>query len=544
MTTLSEYLSIRKQVNNHPKNSKEFINLIRKLFTNDWNIDGRLSTINYNPYGNSRNVIKNTSLTFTNESSMKSQEKTKFLITLQVENDNNHYTILLITPQNTLDLLLKSEVLCYIRIYNLKVGVENFSDPDIDQSQLNFLFFSYEKTYIEVLNTEVNCFYNSLIDDSISNPQLKNGNLYKESYNIDEFEEKNESIVQNLQLDNRKDSNKPIHEVISEYDITNKDFSLYLKQRLTRAFYSLSSIQSICNKRDIVSIIGVITSIKTEEKINIIELTSLKDSNILKVYSYKKLNLDGLCIGKVIEINNIQLKINKNLDVVLENPSEYHIKVIGQLNSLEMTRIKRFRFDSSSSFDTILSLCKPLLNRSINKLCFVIKKIISIQAVKDDHLSIINYPNISLLAKLIIDDGTFEALMWVYNMKVIELFKLSNTTLDSINNSVLTSHNVVLFDLFSNKGVLLKESFDFIYVTKLIGYCIPYSNVTKKTVLDTNYSHLFKNLSNNEDNMKNKAGSMVFINGDITAENFSISNEYYVQPRPMLKLINYELLDC
>lgn len=163
--------------------------------------------------------------------------------------------------------------------------------------------------------------------------------------------------------------------------------------------------------------------------------------------------------------------------------------------------------------------------------------------MKDDHNSIPDFPNISLMAKILIDDGTFEAVVWLYNTKAKELFKISDNTLNLIRTQVLMSTNVMIYDKYSNKGFLTKDCFENIFVNKYVGYFTPYSNVIKKAVVDTNYTTLFKNLVMSEDNMKQKAATLVFINGDVSYENFNITNEYYLQPRPLLKMVNFDLVE-
>ena len=264
---------------------------------------------------------------------------------------------------------------------------------------------------------------------------------------------------------------------------------------------------------------------------------------MVKINIYNKKLHINLEIGSVIILKKTPIRINKNLDIVLENPNEQSIEILGVMSSSEVIKLRKFRFDQAAQFDSLLELCNPVVTRCLIKLSFVIKKIISVQAMKDDiHNPIPNYPSMSLIAKVIIDDGTFEGLVWLYNTKVKDLFKISHNIMESIRLQVQTSNNVSVYDSFSNKGLLTKDNFDSIFTTKLIGYCIPYSNVTKKSLIDSSYNALFKNLSS-EDSMKNRASNLVFINGDVSAENFNITNEYYLQPRPLLKLINYEMIE-
>lgn len=155
--------------------------------------------------------------------------------------------------------------------------------------------------------------------------------------------------------------------VIYNLDIKLRDFSLYLRKPLDRIIFSLTSIQNVYSLRETIDIAGVILSIKTEDKLTIMELSSVKDSNVFKVHLYnKKLSLK-INIGTVVHFRKIQLKISKSLELILENPMEYNTEILGNMSSSEVSKLRKFRFDSSSNFNTILELCKPVLVRNILK---------------------------------------------------------------------------------------------------------------------------------------------------------------------------------
>jgi hypothetical protein len=136
----------------------------------------------------------------------------------------------------------------------------------------------------------------------------------------------------------------------------------------------------------------------------------------------------------IILIKSISLKVNKNFDIVLENPSENHIKLIGLLNNEEANKLKKFRVDKTKEISCIIDLVKPVLRRNILKYLITIKKIFKIMAIHEKNYGMINgFPDLKLIAKCLVDDGSFEAMLYCYDQTVVNLFRIDKLTLEVIH---------------------------------------------------------------------------------------------------------------
>jgi len=146
-----------------------------------------------------------------------------------------------------------------------------------------------------------------------------------------------------------------------------KDISLYLNKEVSNAVYTVTNSFSINKDVKAVSICGMILSVKNEEKLTTIELLSLKDSNIIKIFCYNKSFLTEYKENMIIILNNINQKINKNFDIILEIAYEKSVKILGLLTSEESMKFRKFRFDKNKGYDCILQLVSNKLVRSIQK---------------------------------------------------------------------------------------------------------------------------------------------------------------------------------
>lgn len=169
----------------------------------------------------------------------------------------------------------------------------------------------------------------------------------------------------------------------------------------------------------------------------------------------------------------------------------------------------------------------------------MIKKLYSITAQKEDVVDLNNEYGFNLIAKVLVDDGTYEAYMTIYNKNVKDIFKLSHLTLMDLRDNVNSNRVVQIYDRFKCKDYIDKNLLEELTSIKLVGYCLALSNVSKKVSQDTNYNTLFKNLkSQDENNLKDMCQNFIFINGDVITESFQSEN--YLVPKPLLKLLNYE----
>lgn len=172
----------------------------------------------------------------------------------------------------------------------------------------------------------------------------------------------------------------------------------------------------------------------------------------------------------------------------------------------------------------------------------------TVNLIKDQTNPLIDFPGLGIVAKVLIDDGTFEATLTLTGNNADQIFRNLTDIKELIGNYSESSFSsntekIPVYDRYENKGKIAKNNMDKLVLRKMIGYCIPYSNVSKKVSSDNNYSALFKNLKSGDESLKEKSQTLVFINGDVIADMFLNMNEYYLAPRPLLKLIHFEYIN-
>lgn len=252
-------------------------------------------------------------------------------------------------------------------------------------------------------------------------------------------------------------------------------------------------------------------------------------------------------------------QVNKNIDIVLENPTESTIEIKYYLSESDSSKIKMVRLNKNKPIDYIIELNKPFIRRSIQKVNLIIlnlqyviciKRIFKITAFYEEGARVIaDFPNIKLLAKLLVEDGTNEAISYFYDQAVVNTFKIDKDNLEKIYNLSRISTSVVVFEKFTNINILTGNNIEDISNSLFYLWCIPFSNVVslinfnlkqaKKSIYDNPYDKYFENLTNNKNN-KNKAFNLVFINGDVVIE--KIFDEDTLTSRPYLKAIHVELI--
>jgi len=263
---------------------------------------------------------------------------------------------------------------------------------------------------------------NGSINNTISNPNgyfvnLTNQNLFDITKSN---EEEYLDIIDSSVLNN----------CLSQIPYKYKDFSKLLVKNVENSIYSISNIMRINSNITFNDICGMIKSYKIEEKLITIEVVSLKDSNIIKIHHYNKNMLMDLKENMVVLFKNIASKVNKNFDLYLENPIESNTKILGILNTAEANKMKKFRFDKNKDFDCIIDLVKPVIRRNIQKFLLNIKKIYKVMAINEKDLSgVIGFPDLRLIAKCLVDDGTFEAQVYFYDQTVVNLLRIDKATL-------------------------------------------------------------------------------------------------------------------
>jgi hypothetical protein len=209
------------------------------------------------------------------------------------------------------------------------------------------------------------------------------------------------------------------------------DFYELLTKDVEHSIYGMTNVMRINSTHVKKDVFGMVKSVKVEEKLETVELISLRDSNTIKVLHYNKnINLK-LKENMIVSIRGISLKVNKNFDIYLENPDPSSITIYDRLTENEATKFKKFRCNKNMEYGCIIELTKPVLIRTIQKYVITVKKIFKIMAIHEKSSYVISgYPDLKLIAKCLVDDGSFEAQVYIHDHTVVNLFKLDKECLD------------------------------------------------------------------------------------------------------------------
>lgn len=165
------------------------------------------------------------------------------------------------------------------------------------------------------------------------------------------------------------DSNS-IDEILRKIPNEIKDISQFLFKEVDNTIYTVTNALSINRDIKSISVCGIITSVKVEEKLTTLELLSLKDSNFIKVLHFMKNFSIEFKENMILILTNVNQKINKNFDIFLEIISEKSVNVLGILTNEEIAKFKKFRFDKNKEYDCILQLISNKLVRRIQKVIY------------------------------------------------------------------------------------------------------------------------------------------------------------------------------
>jgi hypothetical protein len=228
-------------------------------------------------------------------------------------------------------------------------------------------------------------------------------------------------------------SSNNLNSILSNIPDDIKNYANYLIKSVGYPIYSMSSsnINNFNSRIVKVDVCGIVKSCKYEEKVTSIDLLSLIDSNTMRIIHYPNNWLFKPEEGSILMINAITLKINKNLEFILENPLENNVKKLDQLTAEEIRSFKKFRIDRNLEYGSIIDLIKPVVKRNIQKYLVSIKIINKITARYEVNSNAINgFKDLRLFSKVIIDDGTYEAQMNIYDEAVTNMFRLDKDTLN------------------------------------------------------------------------------------------------------------------
>jgi hypothetical protein len=107
--------------------------------------------------------------------------------------------------------------------------------------------------------------------------------------------------------------------------------------------------------------------VEVDQNVTTAWLLSFNDSNSIKVVLYDKNCKHNLRENMIIFIKSAPVKIDKNFAIILENPLESSIRILGLLSPEESNKLNKFRFDKKKDMDCLIDLTQPILVRCIQK---------------------------------------------------------------------------------------------------------------------------------------------------------------------------------
>ena len=319
-----------------------------------------------------------------------------------------------------------------------------------------------------------------------------------------------------------------------------RNIEKFLSKKTKRMIYDVKNIDESIkienNTAERIDIIGLITSVKIEKNVTKVEITSLNDSNKIQLIHYPNAWDFYPKIMQIISIKNIVWKMNRNFDFIIENPLKKNIEIIGTLNEKQFQLAKELRFNSNKTCSSLISLVQSKIVRTIQKYVLTIKDISKITGrfEKEDGEEKV----FRLFTKCIVDDGSFEAELNLYDDLCAKLFGYDEKAINTLKEMTEKSNNGILYQK-KDQTDHLNQNFEKIYNKQYIVYAFPFSKISNKhySVKETKY---FMNLGEKNHLIKNKAMNNAFINGDIYYEKDLANREVTLVPKPLLKAVYLE----
>ena len=261
----------------------------------------------------------------------------------------------------------------------------------------------------------------------------------------------------------------------------------------------------------------------------------------------------------IVKFNKYQIKINNFFDINIKNIIQSNNEILYFVSDDEIKKFnniifKNFKLNENNN---IINLLNGVLVRNIQKYFVSFKHIFKIDAfITNNNNENINYSNnincnniinnrnfdIKLKGKFLIDDGTYFAVAFLYNMDIVNLFNLNENDLINIENKFKfngTDH-IKIYDKFLDINFIDKEKIKFFYKNNFIVYGVPFLNA--KYIEKNKYINLFENIINNNNNFNdenNINNSDININKNNNKDIYDM--EYLKQLKEKKKFINGEL---
>ena len=343
-------------------------------------------------------------------------------------------------------------------------------------------------------------------------------------------------------------SNINLLQKIHSIKLENIDIASLLHKEVKTIICDVNDINNLINSLNQynprVDICGIVITVKKDTKVTSVELLSLIDSNTIKVIHYPNSWMFNPKQKQIFYFTNINLKINKNLEFILENPVETNVKIIGELTDTEFTTFKQFRFNYKRQqlkpiLSSIISLLNPNIDRTIRKYLITIKEIIKIRSWFDtDNEGISRF---RLFTKCLIDDGSFEAELFIYDELVTSIYNFDKTTLDNIRDRTKKTKNLILYQKTNNENLFLGNDFEVFYDKEYLIFAVPFSKIGNKQYNNQNHCGTYMNDLEDKNNIiRNITKNKTFINGDLFYEKEYSTGQYSLVSKPLLKCVYFE----
>ena len=507
---------------------------------------------------------------------------------------NNNYL-----NSNINDEFYNCIVTLYDNNYLYKINFKNINNIDkLKKIKLNtIIFITNLKAKLEKNNE--NGYYDLIFEITLKTKIFLNINKYNDSLIY------NKNYLLNLYLQNKiinfNNNNFITCENIFKLKKLIPNIYLNLKNLLEINFKSNiinnnnsnnnSLINNINKFSKEITIIGLIKNIfHRNQNETIIEINSLLDINTIKIHIFncKSLYID-LKPNMIVKFNKYQIKINNFFDINIKNIIQSNNEILYFVSDDEIKKFnniifKNFKLNENNN---IINLLNGVLVRNIQKYFVSFKHIFKIDAfITNNNNENINYSNnincnniinnrnfdIKLKGKFLIDDGTYFAVAFLYNMDIVNLFNLNENDLINIENKFKfngTDH-IKIYDKFLDINFIDKEKIKFFYKNNFIVYGVPFLNA--KYIEKNKYINLFENIINNNNNnnlndenninnsdininknnnnkdiydmeyLKQLKEKKKFINGELYFEK-NIYDKIYLEKRPCLNIIKLFTLE-
>ncbi len=400
----------------------------------------------------------------------------------------------------------------------------------------SFVIFTNLRPILEINSDEYSLVFSPTFETKI---YLQMKQLVDSEYDI------NIDIAKNNEFDfiRTLDSNG-ISKIISIFPSSFFDFENLLKYPLKNSLIPINNLFDYQIEKE-VTIIGIINKIRilNDNKGAIIKVDSLIDLNIISIIIKKdrQLYID-LKKNMLVIFKNYIIKFNSNYKIILRNSLRSSNENIYLIKDEEIERYNRNKIKNISkrNFQSIINLTSNLCSRNLEKYLITIKKFLNIEGFFKENNSIIpECSNLQLKGKIIIDDGSYEAISFIDDNELIKLLDLSKKELSDIYESILKDNIFKILDKINEKFINKIISKQYI----IYGYSFMKNHKNKNDRLTDYFGEILDlQYQQNSNTKKMNKNNYCFINGEII-ENKNYNGINYLEKRPYIKIVQIEIIN-